>query len=982
MDNAIVDMVLGLVLLYLLLAILATKVQEIWDGQWRGGRPLTMHRLLLEAVGRNETLKKQILENPAVFALYQGEAPAEVRTGMSSVLSAATGPSKIPADLFARTLLVELYADGKGSHPSSRFSTPQAFMADKAPVGKPIDDSTRIWATLRTLLAGRETRWADFENAIAQWFSDIGDRSDGWFQRRSAKFAFMIAVLLAVGLNADTIHVADRLARDADLRGSLSTLAQRVNALFPGGQEAPKEAAQAALKEIAPQEAPLSRASRLLKDSIARIGRVFWRDDDVARTQFDQLQLAGANKPALAQQELVMNCARYAAPPAKPVEECKGKPGADCKPKADASKEFLSNPGTWVRVLPAMLNTLHVLDTPPDPPEAPPTLRSRSQAATPRGATPGELQACLSLLSGQVRTVAAMRSDTPAGADLVAAADAMDEAREAVKLHAGGQDVRLPMARLFQRDPELFAECVKGNPPTQEILRRCLDAGIQGRVRLPIFHSAENWRVQFCRPRTLADVDTPYVPIFSASCAEQVVERNERLGFSKGLKLVGPDWGTVFQWLFGCLLTAFFVALGSPFWFDVLSRVSKVRAAGEVRKHEPKADAGDGPGGIGSDTPKPGPDPFSLARNLFERALTPADITALQRALGVAATGVLDGPTRTAIAARAKVEGLNTGEELSLILYERVVGRSASAAIVPRSDGSLVLREPHPLAPTMATQLCRLLHFDRAQRFPVPANTPDPLKLPTSFTDELRSLAVLYRYKSQPAVERHLRTVVSLATDNRATLDTLDLALANDMLNESLTPRPAVPAADPFARATAAPWLDWALGELGQIEKNEKDAAKSNPRILEYLEKAGITGTGDSTAWCAAFVSWVIDKARVDPLIVPAPAFNPLPPSPAKAAGWIGWGASEQTFDTAAPGDIVCLLLDTANPPPPPLPDEPKPPNPGNPKKLNADHMAIVLKVDTGNGIFWAIGGNQGGTGQVKVSCFKRTDAVYWGRPA
>jgi hypothetical protein len=138
------DMVLGLVLLYLLLAILATKIQEYWDGQWRNGRKLVMHRLLLEAVGRNETLKQQILENAAVFALYQGEATAKVRTGPASFFSAATGPSQIPADLFARALLVELHADGKGSHPSSRYSTPQAFIADKAPVGKPIDDTTRV----------------------------------------------------------------------------------------------------------------------------------------------------------------------------------------------------------------------------------------------------------------------------------------------------------------------------------------------------------------------------------------------------------------------------------------------------------------------------------------------------------------------------------------------------------------------------------------------------------------------------------------------------------------------------------------------------------------------------------------------------------------------------------------------------------------------------------------------------------------------
>jgi hypothetical protein len=426
----------------------------------------------------------------------------------------------------------------------------------------------------------------------------------------------VIGLLLALALNADSIHVADQLSGDGELRGSLSALAQRVNALFPNGQEAPKEVAQAALEEIAPQEAPLARADRLLKEAIARIGCVFWRDDDVARTKFDQWQLDNANKTAVAPSELVMSCARNVA-----AAKAAAKPAAGSTARADVPKEFLSNPSTWVLVLPAVQSVLHGVEAQPEP-AAPTSARQRPPDDAPKNAMLGDLQSCLSLLSGQVRTVAAMRGDaTQAGADLFAAAEALDGARAAVHQHVDDRQMRLPMARLFQRDPELFAECAKANPPSQEALRRCLEAGLKGRARLPVFFTQDNRRLQFCQPRTLADADPPAGAFFGAVCGEQTVARDRRLGFPDGLRLIGPDWGTLLLWVFGCLITAVFVALGAPFWFDVLGKVSKVRAAGEVRKPEPP------PAPAGSTDPPPGGaktavDPFNLARNVVEKAMT------------------------------------------------------------------------------------------------------------------------------------------------------------------------------------------------------------------------------------------------------------------------------------------------------------------------------------------------------------------------
>lgn len=958
MDNAIVDMVLGLVLLYLLLAILATKLQEYWDGQYRGGRVLVMHDMLLEAVGRNDELKKRILQSPAVFALYRGEDTAKPTGGLGIFLAAASGPSNLPADLFARTLLVELFDDGKGTHPSAKFSTPQAFLAEKAPAAAPVTDANRIWSTLRTLLAGREADWAAYEQAIARWFADIGDRADGWFQRRSAKISWCIALFLAVALNADSIYVAEQLSRNNELRTSLATIARRVDALFPGGQESSKEAAQAALKAIAPQEAPLARADRSLKDAISRVGRVFWRDDAVARTKLDQWRLELADQSNLsAPMQLVSSCALKAVsagasddkPGARTIKN--GGPGGK---NASAPVEFLSNPGTWLLVLPAVQSALHRIDVPLD-------AATSASAPKPHGAektstSADDLRDCLSMLGSQIRSVGAMRGESePAGADLIAAADAVDGAREAIAAHRAGQQVRLPVARLFQRDPELFSACADGRPGSQEALQRCIDAGSLGRIRLPVFFTGENRRQQFCKPATLNEVQTTG-GWTNSFCSDVRMRPDPQLGYPDGLVLVLElsSWPLL---LAGYLMTALFVALGAPFWFDVLGKVSKVRAAGDVRSPEatPPASSADKPPVKPAD-PGDGAEPFSLARNVVEKAMTPADIIALQRGLGVSASGVLDAPTRAAIADRATKEGLGTGDEVSVILFERVVGRSLSAVVVPRPDGSLVLHEPHPQASKLAQTLLPLLSFKLADRFP-PTGV-----LPTGFDDDLRAMAVLYRYKCEAGTQASKRLAVTLANSNRAALDTLDLALATEMLDAAAHP----PAGANFARQAPAAWLDWAIGELGQIERGESSPSKSNGRIVAYLTEAGLPGDGDRTPWCAAFVTWVLARARAESAasVPPGAPIPAAPGAPAASSSWLTWNPAGRraSFAAVQPGDVVCFKFDPAGPNP-------------------ADHVAFVLEVDQAAQVFWALGGNQGGKGQVQVSRHAAAAALAWIAP-
>lgn len=62
----------------------------------------------------------------------------------------------------------------------------------------------------------------------------------------------------------------------------------------------------------------------------------------------------------------------------------------------------------------------------------------------------------------------------------------------------------------------------------------------------------------------------------------------------------------------------------------------------------------------------------------------------------------------------------------------------------------------------------------------------------------------------------------------------------------------------------AAPWMRHAFAELGE---KEVPGPKANPRILSYFKSARFWGTDDSggqNAWCASFVSWVMEQSNYE----------------------------------------------------------------------------------------------------------------------
>ncbi|WP_416666902.1 hypothetical protein [Egbenema bharatensis] len=83
-----------------------------------------------------------------------------------------------------------------------------------------------------------ESEFYQIEQEIAHWFNQSMERASGVYRRNAKGIALLIGFLTAILINADTLHMVDRLSRDHALRSTI-TQTQTQEAVSPLQNEVP-----------------------------------------------------------------------------------------------------------------------------------------------------------------------------------------------------------------------------------------------------------------------------------------------------------------------------------------------------------------------------------------------------------------------------------------------------------------------------------------------------------------------------------------------------------------------------------------------------------------------------------------------------------------------------------------------------------------------------------------------------------------------
>jgi hypothetical protein len=222
--SVILDVAIGLILIYLLLSLISAAVREAFAGLLKT-RSSTLHEGLGELLGDAE-LVAAIYGHPLINALYHGDTYAVAKAKKQL-------PSYIPARSFSLALFDLIVrgddiGDPSRAGPESRALTIENVRAQIGTLGNP--------RVQRAVLAALDSAQGDLGAAqanVEQWFNSTMDRVSGWYKQRSQIWVFVIGLLLALAVDADTMRIARQLYTDPAQRqtavamaGSFTTDAQ------------------------------------------------------------------------------------------------------------------------------------------------------------------------------------------------------------------------------------------------------------------------------------------------------------------------------------------------------------------------------------------------------------------------------------------------------------------------------------------------------------------------------------------------------------------------------------------------------------------------------------------------------------------------------------------------------------------------------------------------------------------------------------
>jgi hypothetical protein len=250
--STILEVAIGLLFVYLLLSLLCSAVGEYIEAKFNNRakylqKGITL--LLNDTGGGGIDLASQLYAHGLVRPFYRD------RTKL---------PSYIPSRTFAlalwnmaTTAAAGDAGGGGGAGVTADLKAVRAAVATHLP-------NQELKTALLTLI---DEAQGDIEKArrnIEEWYDGMMDRVSGWYKRRTTVLMLLLGFAVAAVVNADTINIANTLARDGALRSSLVAAAEQRVRTPP-----PPTATAATPEEV---EAQAARNLREAHDAVNALG--------------------------------------------------------------------------------------------------------------------------------------------------------------------------------------------------------------------------------------------------------------------------------------------------------------------------------------------------------------------------------------------------------------------------------------------------------------------------------------------------------------------------------------------------------------------------------------------------------------------------------------------------------------------------------------------------------------------------------------
>jgi hypothetical protein len=289
--DVVLDVGIGLMLMYLLLSLLVTVMNELMAqfGSIRAKHLSSALRRML-----NLKAKPEDADNLALFNVIMSGPTLQIAGAVAKTKWSGGDalPSYIKRDTFLAALreaiprLTKKDAQGKeisiGADPT--IGKDLGSLIDALPEG------SQLKSALKAVVGAAATP-QEAEKRVGDWFDGMMERATGAYKRWMSTFSLLIGLGLAVGFNCDTLRVADGLVKNAALRAEVVKVAEDVTKRCAGAEGKPvltdAECQDARRNLDALQSLPIGGSRELNVSSIAgwlitgfavSLGAPFWFD--------------------------------------------------------------------------------------------------------------------------------------------------------------------------------------------------------------------------------------------------------------------------------------------------------------------------------------------------------------------------------------------------------------------------------------------------------------------------------------------------------------------------------------------------------------------------------------------------------------------------------------------------------------------------------------------------------------------------------
>jgi hypothetical protein len=213
----ILDIAIGLIFVYLILALTCTAISEFIAGLIdRRSKNLQMGIGNLLDPAKTGDIVEKFYKFPLIRSLWEKHVK----------------PSYIPARTFAMTIMnfIDVQADPANS------SKVVLSVKNNVDIPEHLKDS------LNTLLKDASGDINKLQANIETWFNEAMDRVSAWYKQRTQSLVLILALVVTIFSNADTLRIAKDLSNNPAMRDALVAQAQEfAKAPADNSQDSPQE---------------------------------------------------------------------------------------------------------------------------------------------------------------------------------------------------------------------------------------------------------------------------------------------------------------------------------------------------------------------------------------------------------------------------------------------------------------------------------------------------------------------------------------------------------------------------------------------------------------------------------------------------------------------------------------------------------------------------------------------------------------------